>query len=273
MFLSGYLTNTDITDVFNFYQKRIKRILIPYVIWSVIYSLARREPSEIFLNLLTTHAIYHFYYVFVYIQFVLLTPFLKRTLKSPYHWLGWMVAPISTLLFSYTRFFTDITQNRFISFFWSVSCLGWFTAYYLGLALGNRVIHKTFSAKKLLFLYLVSLPIQMIEGHFWFLYGVRDCGTQLKLSAFLTNALFLLLAYCYLSNEEQSANLKPLILLGDSSFGIYLCHVLWIALLKKLGVSLPYLANSFLILLLSFVSVEAGKRICGPRLSKCLGLV
>ena len=277
LFLSGYLTNIEQPDTARFYRKRISRILIPYVLWSVFYTLAHREPGKLVVYLLTTKASYQLYFVFVYIQFVLLTPLMGKLLKSPCRWIGWLVAPLSTLIFSYTRFIPSlafIAENRYVAFFWSVSCLKWFTAYYLGLALGNRVIRRTFRAKQLLALYLLSLPVQMAEGYLWYLTGDVNCGTQIKLSVFLTNALFLLLSYCYLNNDKAPAH-SWLLYLGDYSFGVFLCHVAFISALMKIPFysQLPYPCNSALVLALSLAFVVIGRKICGPKLSAYFGFI
>ena len=39
IFLSGYLTNIDISDKKNFMKKRIIKVIVPYIIWSIIFLL------------------------------------------------------------------------------------------------------------------------------------------------------------------------------------------------------------------------------------------
>lgn len=40
LFLSGYLTNIETSDWKTFYKKRIIRVIIPYVIWTFLYTTA-----------------------------------------------------------------------------------------------------------------------------------------------------------------------------------------------------------------------------------------
>lgn len=40
LFLSGYLTKIENANWFAFYKKRILRVFIPYLIWTIIYSLS-----------------------------------------------------------------------------------------------------------------------------------------------------------------------------------------------------------------------------------------
>ena len=101
LFLSGYLTKIDNDNWGAFYKKRIIRILIPYVIWTVVYTIIFLDLSHLHKKLLTANASFHMYYLAVYIQFVLLTPIIGKLAKSKYMHLGWLVAPISIIVFNY----------------------------------------------------------------------------------------------------------------------------------------------------------------------------
>ena len=103
LFLSGYLTNTDNDNWEKFFKKRIVRVIIPYIIWTILYSVASKAwtPKALALNLLTAKSAATMYYIFVYIQFVMLTPLLGRLAKSKYQWMGWLVAPLSVMIFKY----------------------------------------------------------------------------------------------------------------------------------------------------------------------------
>lgn len=93
-FLSGYLTKWDNNDWPSLMRRRVKRVLIPYVIWTVIYSIPNISPYKVTLNLLTARGAMQLYFIFVYIQLVLLTPFLCKLSKSKYNWICWTVLPI-----------------------------------------------------------------------------------------------------------------------------------------------------------------------------------
>ena len=101
LFLSGYLTKIENDNWGSFFKKRIIRVLIPYVIWSVIYTVYSRHLDKLPYNLLTAQATVPFYFIFVYIQFVLLTPLLGKLAKSRFQFLGWFVSPIAVIVFKY----------------------------------------------------------------------------------------------------------------------------------------------------------------------------
>lgn len=275
LFLSGYLTKIENDNWYAFYKKRIIRVLVPYVIWTILYTLASRHYGKIPVNLLTAKAAAPMYFIFVYIQFVLLTPLLGKLATSKYQFLGWFVAPVSVLIFKYYWLLTGQNMNSYISLIWSDACLGWFTFYYLGLVLGNRIIEKQYSLKILLVLYLFSILIQMAEGYWWQSLGEVNCGTQIKLSSFLTSSLFLLIAFTMLKDGRYDIKNSFLRILGDYSFGIYLCHIMVMNLLRGFVPyfkSIPYPITSVIIILISLSCCYIGDRICGDKLSRWLGL-
>ena len=183
IFLSGYLTKADNENWLKFYIRRVTRVLVPYIIWTVIYSIPdirSAGPSALVKNLLCANATTTLYYIFVYIQFVLLTPLLGKLAKSPYRHLGWLIAPLSVILFKYIPVFGDIQLGKHIELFWNNACLGWFTFYYLGLILGNRIIDRQFNIRNLAVLYCASLLMQMAEGYLWFTVDPAGCGSLPK---------------------------------------------------------------------------------------------
>lgn len=268
LFLSGYLTKVENDNWSAFYKKRIIRVIIPYIIWTVLYTFASKNPVKLPMNLLTAKSACHMYYIFVYIQFVLLTPLLGKLATSKYMLFGWFVAPVSVLVFKYYWLLTGQNLNPYISLMWGDSCLGWFTFYYLGLVLGNNIIEKRYSLKILLGLYAVSILIQMAEGYWWLSLGERNCGTQLKLSSILTSSVFLLIVYTILKDCRYNIKSNFLRILGDYSFGIYLCHMVMI----RLAHFVPYPISSAFIILTSLLFCYIGERACGNKLSRWLGL-
>lgn len=277
LFLSGYLTKTEQDDWFSFYKKRITRVIIPYIIWTTVYSLPaiyRKGIDSLFKNLLTTHACVVLYYIFVYIQFILLTPLLGRLARSRYLHLGWLVAPASILLFKYYSLLTGIEINKYINILWSDACLGWFTFYYLGLLLGNHILEKDFKLKKLAILYGISIALQMAEGYGWLLLGDVNCGSQLKLTSLLSSTLFLLIIYEILKRKAFTVKNKFIRMLGDYSFGIYLCHIAVMMVLDKIPYykAIPYPINSAITIAISLLGCYIGNIILGKRISGWMGL-
>lgn len=269
LFLSGFLTKIDNDDWISFYKKRIKRVLIPYLIWTVLYTLSSKNIGKLPNNLITAKAAAPLYYIFVYIQFVLLTPLMGKLAKSKYCHLGWLIAPVSVIVFKYYWLLTGNQLNSYINLIWVDSCLGWFTFYYLGLMLGNRIIEKKYSLKVLMLLYIVSIIVQMAEGYGWLLLGEVNYGSQVKLSSYLTSSLFLLMVYAILQKGCEYRN-SLLRVIGDYSFGIYLCHIMVLRYVTILN-AVPYPINSAIVVLLSLFICYIGDRFCGGKVSRVIG--
>lgn len=277
LFLSGYLTKAENINWYAFYKKRILRVIIPYIIWTTIYSLPsilNNGIESLIKNLITAKACATLYYIFVYIQFVLLTPILYKLAKSKYQFIGWIIAPISIIIFKYYWLLTGVELNKYVALIWSDSCLGWFTFYYLGLVLGNQIIEKRYQLKELFSSYAFSILLQFVEGYWWFSLGEANCGTQIKFTSLLTSSLFLLIIYTILQERNININNKVLRALGDYSFGIYLCHIMVMWILARIPhyTIIPYPITSVIVIFISFWCCYIGHKICGTKISGWLGL-
>lgn len=214
------------------------------------------------------------YYIFVYIQFVLLTPYLGKLLKKKCWYLGFMITPIF-LIIKYYCLMNGIVSNNYISKIWSVCCLSWLTFYYLGLYLKNSYNNKKFSYKVIVPLYLLSIIVQIVEGYYWFNFGDVNCGTQLKISSLFTSTMFILFAYNYINNANYKGDSKILQLIGNYSFGIYISHCMVIGLLSNFISDyklIPFIINSSIVLFITLLCVLIGKKILGDKVSKYFGL-
>ena len=274
LFLSGYLTRIENDNWIAFYKKRIKRVIIPYIIWTVLYTLVLGSLAKLPYYLLTAKAAAPLYYILVYIQFVILTPFFGKLAKSRFQWLGWFIIAVSVIIFKYYWLLTGLQLNPLISLIWGNSCLGWFTFYYLGLILGNRIIEIKYSLKVLFSWYVASIIIQIAEGYGWLMLGEVNCGSQVKLSSFLTSTLFILIAFTIFQSGRYDIKNYLIRMIGDYSFGIFLCHIMVMRLINIIPVynSIPYPLSSVIIILISLFCCYMGDRVFGVRFSRYLGL-
>lgn len=277
-FLSGYLTRESNENWSAFYRRRLSRIAVPYIVWTVIYSLPDISSSGLITlakNLVSANACGTLYYIFVYAQFILLTPFLFKLAKSRYRYLGWLIAPVSVLLFKYYGYSFGIHTNKYLYLLWSDLCLGWFTFYYLGLLLGNKIINKKYNLPTLTIVYAVSIVLQMIEGYIWAKLDAGNCGSQLKLSSLLSSSIFVLILYTLLQSNTFQPRSRILTLIGEYSFGIYLSHILFLRLLEYGGdcqtVSFPL--SSIIVLSFSLIFCTTLNCLFGKKVSLKLGLI
>ncbi len=275
LFLSGYLTKMHDDSWITFYKRRVSRVLIPYLIWTVIYSMSPLpDPFLLLKNIITSNATAHLYYIPVYVQFVLLTPLIIRLAKSRYRHIGWMIAPVSILLFCYPQLYAGRMPNGYLAMANDISCLNWFTFYYLGIVLGNGIISLDCSWKRIVLLLLASIVLQVIEGYILNGLGVNNCGTQVKITSLLTSSLACILAYNLLKQQKIRIKNPLLLTMGKYSFGIYLCHILFLRLFKGFGFyqNIPYIINSAIILALSVLLCVICDKVLNGKIVKWIGI-
>ncbi len=270
IFLSGYLTKDNIIDYKSFAIKRIKRVLIPYVLWTIFYSIAFKE-FNIIENLLLAKTPDIFYYIIVYIEFVIITPLILKLAKSKYRWTGYLITPLVLILLRYIPFIFEINiSNQLIR----LNCLIWFIFYYLGIVLRNGYLKLKLSNKKCILYLIFSLALSIFEGFIWLkLFSNENWGTTaLKLSSTLYSAVVCFIAYEYIKKGDiikENLFQKIMINIGNCSFGIYLCHFAVKAVLSKLPIPIrifPLYSITVLILSLYFVMITS--KILGQKISK-----
>lgn len=275
LFLSGMLSDASNWNP----RKRIIKVLIPYVLWTLVYSILYNTDTPISIpiafvkNLLTGQADAAMYYVFIYCEFALLIPFIDRLAKSKFKYCGFLIAPIEIVIMRLIPLFAGITINKYISILMSISCLGWFTYFYLGYLVGNKLITINTTATKITLLWMVSILFQILEGYYYYTMGSGYSGSQLKLTSIISGALFALMAYNYLIHGT-ARNIKILELLGDNSFGIYFSHRAVMSVITYIPAYTSYVTyplTAVITIALTTICVLLGKRILG-KYSKYLAL-
>jgi surface polysaccharide O-acyltransferase-like enzyme len=267
IFLSGMLSNASNWKPW----KRIKKVLIPYLIWTAVYVAINNYktplsiPIDYIRGLLTGQSSAIMYYIFVYIQFTLLIPLVDRIAKSKLKYLGFVISPLEIIIMRLIPLVIGVKMNEYIQIVLSVSCLGWFSYFYLGYLLGNGLLQISITKKKLQMIFFLAFILQILEGFWYFSMGDKNCGTQLKLSSILTGCFFSILAYQYIESE-QCKECKLLYLLGDCSFGIYFSHLAIMSILSKIHYYREFVIfpiNAVVALSISLVLVLISRRLFG----------
>lgn len=264
LFLSGMLSNFSNWNP----KKRIIKVLIPYVLWTLIYSIICNIsnpvyiPNAFFKNVLTGGAAAVMYYIFVYCEFTLLIPFIDKLAKSRFKYWGFVITPIEIVVMRLMSLITGREINVYISIIMSISCLGWFTYFYLGYLLGNKLISINTAPKRIPLLWMFSILLQIAEGFYFYSLGDVNCGTQLKLTSIISGVLFVLMAYNYVINGK-SRRIKVLELLGDNSFGTHMAVMIIIGYIPVYTRYVTYPMTAVITIVLTTTCVLLGKRIFG----------
>ena len=233
IFLSGYLTKLHYDNYFEFCKKRVLRVFIPYVVWSLLYCMCSYDDlqlSRVIMYILTGKACFPFYYIIVYIQFVLFTKWISKFVKSKYSIIGFIVTPLYFLCFRYLPLVAGQSVHPILSELLGISILPWFTFYYLGLYLRNKL--ELVGVKSLLFLWLIiSISLQLLESVLLKIMGHPEmCGSGSNISSFFTSLCMCFVCVNFI-NKVYSKRIpaflsETLVIIGNCSFGIYLIHIL-----------------------------------------------
>ena len=94
LFLSGYLTKLENDNWPSLIGKRVLRVMIPFLLWSLIYTIPNFTPTRFIFYLVTAKGAITFYFIFVYVQMVILTPLFSKIAKPELGWVLFGAVPI-----------------------------------------------------------------------------------------------------------------------------------------------------------------------------------
>jgi len=290
VFLTAYFT--DITKVIEkprgYLTKRGKRLIIPFLVWSLFYSAItvvkqgfHIDIIKIGLSIIEGKASTPLYYIVVLIQLVLITPWLIKCLKNKYlNIIAFLITPV-WLVIMYS--FTYIT-NQQIPHYESVFPT-WFVFYYLGLYIKIKVPvirKKQKSIAQASIIVVAALLFSIIECYLMLYLDlpVGFASSQIKVSSFVYSLSILNLIFVIKENHIKAKD-GIVTKLGNYSYGIFYVHCFWLLILSKAMSYIPVIYNILPIyqlielsaaLALSTLSIIVTNKIMGKKLSsKLLG--
>ncbi|MEK4325240.1 acyltransferase [Paenibacillus sp. FSL R7-0297] len=249
----------------SFYRRRLKYILLPYMLVSIGYygltlyvngMLTQPLAQSIsgFLGALFTGSAYaHLYFVFISIQFYLLFPLLLKLLQSSRLWVRWAF-PIGLALqwvfIIWNKYQLHIVEKGSLS-------ISYLAYYMLGayIAINFEAIklwlmkpwRELAARHKVLILLLVTLWLVAAFTHVQLWYRARHFGiwTDSLWYELLWNihtmlsALVLLYATFLIYRRAPKVVVAILTRLGEISFAVYLIHPLLLAVYRRFGTGIP----------------------------------
>ena len=273
LFLSGYLTKMENDNWSSLIRKRVLKVMIPYLLWTLIYTIPNFTPTRFLFNLVSAKGAITLYFIFVYVQMVLLTPAFSKISKPKFGWILFGTVPL--LLYASKGITPPPQAQPMLAWIWKISFLLWYPYYLLGLWLGNHVIKSKMALTVLILLSGLSIILQMGEGFFLYRNGLGNPGTQLKITNYISCMCILPIVYRFILSERFQPQLGVFSKIGDYSFGIFLIHILVLKIIKSFTFyeTIPFIANSLVVLLISYMLVFAINKILGDKYSKWLGFV
>lgn len=173
------------------------------------------------------------YYLVVYLQLTLLTPWLFRLLDRPAARAALYAVTPLTLIARYVLSVAGVSLPV------QAFCGSWLVFYLLGLEWRGRIgpwlRGRGLGARHALIALAACLALQELEGFAWLSAGNYDLATtQLKATSMLSSiCAAALMALAGDAARRELAGCSPIVRLGDLSFGIYLSHMAVLAVLRK----------------------------------------
>jgi probable poly-beta-1,6-N-acetyl-D-glucosamine export protein len=271
----GYFDRWKAADSFKFYGKRLLSVAYPYLVFSVFYYLyfayiftgKMSFGVHAFLGLLPWgDAGYHLYFMIIIAQFYLLFPILITLAKS------------SRLLGRGLALFGLIVQVGFYIVTYHINVphapslfITYFAVFLIGASVGVHYAAVSAWARRFWHL-LVALAVLIGASYVGLYWGmnyykahIADYWFHIAYNAFAIAAGIALIGFGKWLVERAPKLAKPLLRLGQMSFGIYLLHPAVLALFNYvipapgniLGFSLHIAAGFIVTVAVTWLIVEA----------------
>ena len=203
----------------NYLVSKIKRLIIPLLIWNLIYFVLFSDFN--IKSLLTFNTAPHIYYLCVLIQLILLTPILLRYPKLSYIMLLLNIAH----LFIYRYIW--ISLNVQIPFHYYLFT-AWIMYYILGLNSNNL-------PKSRGFLFIILLLFEFVYNLLiYYKIGLEYALSQINLVNFIVSSTFITFINSSIKETKKSKVNETIKEIGDLSFGIFLIHMLVLKVVEKI---------------------------------------
>ena len=259
--LSGALLLGKQENIDTFYNKRIKKIGLPFLCWSFIYFLvayisefvigsSTQDKFLWFVNNLKNGSCYHLWYLYMILGLYLIIPYLSKivpSLKNKDYYFFITIWTIS--LFLNFPAIKDYFPNFDITFF-----TGYIGYLLLGFFLSD-ILSKQLSFRFGMIIFIVGWLTTFLLT--WISSSSEQKFVPTYYNYLSPNiALIAVGLFIMIIKSSQSNNLYSRIskIISDYSYGIYLNHVLFITIGFKLGLSWKTL-NPFLGVSLTFLFV------------------
>ncbi len=225
--LSGFfLANKKVeqkNDYKHFIIKQIPRVLYPYFIWSIFYSimlfLRGENINTIIYKYFTFQSSSPMYFIILIIQYYLLLPLLKK-LANPRGLIVSAVISLScSILIIFFREYTTIQLPLIVY-------AGFFPTYLiffvLGLYLRNNEIRL--SNQQVFPLIILFYILSWLETYLLYI-KFNDISTAANPEN-ITSFLYSMAIIIFFFQNVREGNIKGLSYLGEISFGIYFTHII-----------------------------------------------
>lgn len=216
-----------------FYRRRLGRILLPLIFWSVLYMLwntVRRGSVDwqtTLIKLLTGSPYYHMWYIFMLVGLYLVAPFVNYAVTHiPRAWLrtAIIVSFALAIIETYSSLIVPRSGGTFLYLF--LPFLGYFLAgHYFATAEQPPIKPRT----ALLLFGLCGLMVAVVTG----IVGVEHIGYTYGYANPIVILLSFSMFWLIQSTRENHSGRTFINLLTPLALGIYLIHPIWLEILLQ----------------------------------------
>ena len=243
-FISGYYANKSLRKIGG-YWKRIRKLLIPYLVWTLFYivvdgGFSGLNVSDVTKDILFGLSSQQMYFIIVLIELTLVTPLLINTSKSKFKYVLLSVSFLYLLIVYYQEFSFNEVHYAI-----GRNLIPWMVFYYLGILMANHNIRMKIPRTTIVC--IITIALAMAESLIILLrFNKPDfAASQLKVSSYLLAiAAIFLVEYFHKIHRDASRNWISMI--GDCSYGLFYVHPFVIklenAVARRIGIydiSLP----------------------------------
>lgn len=262
--MAGYFSAAANESPLAYYQKRIWRVLLPYIFWTAVYLLLKTpavlpDANEIVSAYIMGTGIGIGYFVIVLLQFVLMTPLLLKIRQLKTHVFVIVMLTLLGQVFIY-YFRTQQPESAFAQFPVSnLFFIAWYPFYHFGLVAARyrHCLHLERIKPAIVIACLaVALFCSFAEGFWWVKNGFYKFGaSQLQLSTFVYSFLLFVLAIILAGRQSWLCTTGVLTWLGRNSYPVYLLHLIFLSLARDVpGIGYVEDFQPFYILLTTFMA-------------------
>jgi surface polysaccharide O-acyltransferase-like enzyme len=266
--ISGYVLGLKYCDNYSiktFYKKRINRIIIPYLLWSILYISLNFSTSgnisEILFMLLTGNAYYHLWFFFLIFQLYLIFPFYRKLIKNNNLI---FILFLLAIQITFNHFKTDVFESGHIKLVFERLFLSHLFYFSLGIWLSDNTNKaKIFLLSITKNKNLIILSFTLLSSFLFSFNWLASINHFFEINKYYVIAEHIILPLTFLmiiinlyslSSVINSSKLKNVFLiLSKYSFGIYLSHALILRILVKIMEKLYITHDNILFYVSSFV--------------------
>ncbi|NEW07618.1 acyltransferase [Paenibacillus sp. SYP-B3998] len=241
----NYYDRWDPSTSFAFWTKRLRRILIPYLLWSVFYYVYNQYMfhGKVTLNawylfklVLSGNASYHLYYMLIIVQFYILFPFVITAVRK-FPLLNKALIPLGICLqaaaYSVNHWVHPLPE--YSSLFTSYSALfafGAFTGIHYAAMSTWIARYRSWILSAMVLGGFAFVGMLLLHQYGWI--AVENTWFELALLLYCMTAALIFVQLGQNTLHKDSSFSKALTALGAASFGIYLAHPALLTLWDRL---------------------------------------